>query len=232
MNLLFQEPKILLYYAQLKLTQLKHTKITRREQRNRFPSKPILVIPGMASSDVSTKYLRKYLDETGLLTYGWGLGRNNGQLSRLIPLLVKRIAKLSEESEPLTLVGWSLGGILGREIARQIPQHVKAICCLGTPIVGGPKHTIYASYYKRKGFDLVDLSDRAQRREEIPLIVPSHVIYSKNDGIVEWEACIDPYNSHTTHTEVQTPHFSMGFSLEVFDEMLRWLEHIYIYIYM
>ena len=126
----------------------------------------------------------------------------------------------------MILIGWSLGGILSREIARKIPQHVKAVCCLGSPIVGGAQHTIYAPLYKRWGFDLTELARKSEQMESVSLSVPSHVIYSKNDAIVHWEACLDPYNSHTTQKEVMAPHFSLGFSIEVYQEIARWIEEI------
>ena len=77
------------------------------------------------------------------------------------------------------------------------------------------------------GFDLDAVAKRAEEREVVPLVVPCHSIYSKKDGVVDWEASMDKYNSHTTHAEVQTPHFSMGFSIEVYQELVRWLGGIY-----
>ena len=194
--------------------------------KNIFPSKPVVVVPGMGGSDLSTRSLRVFLRSTGLTAYGWEQGRNHGNLRKMLPPLEDHISSLAEKNEPLILIGWSLGGILTREIARRIPQHVKAVCCLGTPIVGGAQHTIYASLYKRRGFDLAEIAQKFEQRERVPLSVPSHVIYSKNDGIVHWGACLDPYNSHTTEKEVTAPHFSLGFSIEVYQEIARWLEEI------
>ena len=72
----------------------------------------------------------------------------------------------------------------------------------------------------------MEIAKKSEQRESVPLSVPSHVIYSKNDGIVHWEACLDPYNSHTTQKKVTAPHFSLGFSIEVYQEIVRWLEEI------
>ena len=221
MKLFTQEPKFLWYYTQSKLSKGKL-----EPYKNIFPSKPVMVVPGMGGSDLSTRSLRTFLHSTGLTVYGWKQGRNHGNLRKMLPPLEEHISSLAQNSEPLVLIGWSLGGILSREIARRIPQHVKAVCCLGTPIVGGAQHTIYASLYKRRGFDLTEIAQKFEQRERVPLSMPSHVIYSKNDGIVHWEACLDPYNSHTTQKEVTAPHFSLGFSIEVYLEIARWLEEI------
>ena len=72
------------------------------------------------------------------------------------------------------------------------------------------------------------VAKRAESREKVPLEVPCHAIYSKNDGVVHWEASMDEYNTHTTHAEVKTPHFSMGYSVEVYREIVRWLEEIHV----
>ena len=221
MKLFTQEPKFLWYYIQSKLSKGKLG-----PYKNIFPAKPVVVVPGMGSSDLSTRSLRTFLRSTGLNTYGWEQGRNHGNLSKMLLPLEEHISSLAQKNEPVILIGWSLGGILSREIARRVPQHVKAVCCLGTPIVGGAQHTIYASWYKRKGFDLAEIAQKFEQRERVPLSMPSHVIYSKNDAIVHWEACLDPYNSHTTQKEVTVPHFSLGFSIEVYQEIARWLEEI------
>lgn len=221
MKLFTQEPKFLWYYTQSKLSKGKL-----EPYKNIFPSNPVVVVPGMGGSDVSTRSLRAFLHFTGLNAYGWEQGRNHGNLRKMLPPLEEHISVLAQKNEPVILIGWSLGGILSREIARKIPQHVKAVCCLGSPIVGGVQHTIYASLYNRRGFDLAEIAQKFEQRERVPLSVPSHVIYSKNDGIVHWEACLDPYNSHTTQKEVTAPHFSLGFSIEVYQEIARWLEEI------
>ena len=227
MKFFLQESKFPFYFSQFYL------KKGFSDFHNLYPQKPVMVVPGMWTSDAYTQSLRSALSLTGLDVQGWELGKNHGDIKRLVPLLVDRITTLStstegESIEPVTMIGWSLGGILSREVARIIPEHVKAVCCIGSPIVGGPKHTIYANYYKRMGFDLDAVAKRAERREKVPVSVPCHAIYSKNDGIVHWEASMDKYNNHTTHTEVKTPHFSMGYSVEVYQEIVRWLGEIYV----
>lgn len=219
---LLQESKLPLYYLQFHLKRKRFI-----ESRDTHPKKPIMVVPGMWTSDAYTTGLRSALELTGADVHGWGLGKNHADIKKLVPLLIEKVRALSTQSEPVTMIGWSLGGILSREVARQIPEHVRAVCCIGSPILGGPKYTIYSGYYERLGFDMEAVAQRAEKREEVPLSVPCHAIYSKNDGVVDWEASMDKYNAHTTHAEVKTPHFSMGYSVEVYQEILRWLGEIY-----
>ena len=95
---------------------------------------------------------------------------------------------------------------------------------MGSPLTGGPKNALYASIYKRMGHDLEHTAEIIHNRESVPLNVPCHILYSKRDGIVHWEACLDHHNEHTTHQEVRTPHFSMGTSTEVYCALGDWLK--------
>ena len=192
-----------------------------------FEQHPILVLPGFGASDRSTYLLRTFLQKCGLEVYDWQLGFNHGDIRKLIPPLIDRLSDISKHHNcSVVLIGWSLGGIIARELSRVSEKDVRAICCLGSPIVGGPISTIYAPLYTYMGKDLSKIAHIIEKRESMPLQVPSHVIYSKKDGIVHWEACLDTFNEHTTYTEVNTPHFSMGFSVEIYCELLRWLKTI------
>ena len=155
-----QEIKFPYYFTQF---QLKRKGFI--QYRDRYPQKPIMVVPGMWTSDAYTKPLRSSLALTGAAVHGWGLGKNTGDIKKLVPLLIEQVTRLSHHYEPVTMIGWSLGGILSREVARQIPESVRAVCCIGSPIVGGPKHTIYAPYYHRLGFDMDAVARRAEQRE-------------------------------------------------------------------
>jgi pimeloyl-ACP methyl ester carboxylesterase len=149
---------------------------------------PVLVLPGFATTDTSTIVIRGVLERLGYATYGWGLGRNHGNHTTLLPRVVERITRLAtEHDEPLLLVGWSLGGMFAREATRLAPDHVRGIVTLGTPLVGGG---------------------------EAPLPVPITAIYSKRDAVVPWQTCIDS-DIRVEHVEVDATHFELGVSPEV-----------------
>ena len=67
--------------------------------------------------------------------HGWNLGKNTGDIKKLIPLLVEQVTRLAQQEEPVTMIGVESGGILSREVARRIPEHVRAVCCIGSPLV-------------------------------------------------------------------------------------------------
>ena len=105
---------------------------------------PVMVLPGFLASDISTRPLRTYLNIKGYQANGWGLGRNLGTEivggSNLVSdALLNQVINLYESHHrKVSLVGWSLGGILAREISRVIPDCVRQVISLGSPF-NGPK---------------------------------------------------------------------------------------------
>ncbi len=177
---------------------------------------PVMVFPGYGASDASTTVLRAYLSYIGYAVNGWGLGTNMGDVRSLLPQVLERLAALTEEEgRPVRLVGWSLGGYLAREAARERPQDVECVVTLGSPVIGGPKYTTVAARYRRRGFDLDAIETAIAERKRVALKVPVTAIYSKNDGIVAWRACIDE-EAGVTHEEVGATHIGLGFSPEVY----------------
>jgi pimeloyl-ACP methyl ester carboxylesterase len=176
----------------------------------------VLVLPGFAASDVSTGVLRAVLRGLGHDARGWGLGRNRGDVRELVPRVETLVARHADETgRPVRLVGWSLGGVIAREVARDRPELVDRIVTMGSPIVGGPKYTATATTFRRRGIDLDAIEAAVAERERRAIGVPLSVIYSKRDGIVSWRACIDETNPCVEHHEVAASHTGLGFSAEV-----------------
>lgn len=177
----------------------------------------VMVLPGYGASDASTAVLRAYVGYLGYDPVGWGLGRNNGEVPDLIPRVVERIEELAHEAgRSIDLIGWSLGGYLAREAARERPQAVRHVVTLGSPVVGGPKYTAVARSYRRRGIDLDEIEAQVAARNREPLETPITAIYSRSDSVVAWQACIDHHSPRVDHIEVETTHLGLGFSPQVF----------------
>jgi len=177
----------------------------------------VLVFPGYAASDASTTLMRGVLRALGHDARGWGLGRNGGDVPKLVPPLVRLAERLASETQaPLRIVGWSLGGVLAREVARERPELVARVVTLGSPVVGGPKYTAVGRMYRQRGADLDAIESAvAERERKRPLQVPVTAIYSRRDGVVSWRACIDDLNRGVEHVEVSSTHAGLGFQPEV-----------------
>jgi pimeloyl-ACP methyl ester carboxylesterase len=177
---------------------------------------PVLVLPGFGASDVSTTLLRAYLNRLGHDARGWGLGRNDGDVRALVPRARRLVTEWSAAAgRRVRLVGWSLGGVIAREIARDAPELVAQVVTMGSPIVGGPRYTAAGRRFARRGADLDAIERDIAERERVPIRVPITAIYSKRDGIVAWQACIDATNPRVEHVEVSCTHLGLGVHAEV-----------------
>ena len=183
----------------------------------RGAGRPVLVVPGYGAGDASTAAIRSYLRLLNYRVHGWDLGINKGDVPALIPRVRAQAERLYETTgEPLRLVGWSLGGYLVREVARERPDIVDRVITLGTPVVGGPKYTAVAEFYRLQGHDLDAIELEVDRRERDPIPVPITAIYSRWDGVVAWQACIDHVSPNVEHVCVPTGHLAFGFSPRVY----------------
>ncbi len=155
--------------------------------------RPVLVIPGFSSPDSATQRGRTHLRRLGYRTHGWGLGRNHGLTDPVIDGVLARLDELHETyAEPVSVVGWSFGGLLARWLAHQRPDAIRQVVCLGSPYRPEGEHTRTTPFFERsarthglsdRAFDVVDTLRR-------PLPVPVSAIYSRTDGIVNWRACV------------------------------------------
>jgi pimeloyl-ACP methyl ester carboxylesterase len=182
---------------------------------------PVLVLPGFGASDVSTAVLRRFLRHHRHDAVGWGMGTNRGDVPDLVPKVIALAAQLADRGGgPIPILGWSLGGVLARETARERPDLVRRVITMGTPVVGGPKYTLTARAYAARGADLDEIEAIVDARNRVPISVPITALWSKNDGVVDWRACIDRHNP-VEHVQVRATHLGMGASAEVFDIVAR-----------
>jgi len=176
----------------------------------------VLVLPGYGAGDASTAVLRAYVRFLGYRPQGWGLGRNNGEVPDLLPRVAERLEALArEEGRAIGLIGWSLGGYLAREAARERPRAAHQVITLGSPVVGGPKYTAVAGAYRNRGIDLDAIEAEVAARNRQPLETPVTAVYSRSDGVVAWQACIDRHSTNVEHVEVETTHLGLGISPDV-----------------
>lgn len=177
----------------------------------------VLVFPGFGAGDSSTALLRAYLRLLGYRVRGWGLGSNGGDVPALISQVVELTARTAEqEKSPIRLLGWSLGGYLAREAAREEPAAVERVITLGSPVVGGPKYTVAAPTFARRGLDLDAIEEEVEARNAIPIRAPITAIFSRMDAVVAWQACIDRHSPDVEHIEVMSTHVGLGFDPDVY----------------
>jgi pimeloyl-ACP methyl ester carboxylesterase len=171
----------------------------------------VLVFPGLGANDMSTLALRRFLRQHRYAAYGWEQGFNLGPRDGVLERCRARIEALHKKHRgKISLIGWSLGGIYAREMAKELPDLVRCVITLGTPFTGHPKATNAWRFYQLvSGQHPHDEELLAQVRRPPP--VPTTSIYSKTDGVVAWQCSINPMrHAHTENIEVHASHIGMG----------------------
>lgn len=176
---------------------------------------PVLVLPGFTTTDASTVVLRRYLKQLGYDAHAWELGRNLGPraIGHEGEKLVARLEAVHAlTGQKVSLIGWSLGGIMARLVARRAPETVRQVITLGSPFAGSPKASnVWRLYEKMTGQKVDDDHTRGQLAESAtPPPVPSTAIYSREDGIVAWQNCREPKGPATDNIEVHGSHCGLG----------------------
>ncbi len=175
-----------------------------------------ILLPGFGAGPRSMRVMEAFLRRRGHRPRDWGLGLNTGD-ARHFRTKLRRVVEesIAAHGEPVVLVGWSLGGYIAREYAREHPEGIRKIVTLGSPVIGGPRYTATAEWYRSQGHDLAEVERAVKDRYATPLRVPVAAIYSKRDGIVAWQACIDKWSPNVRHIEVSETHVGLGFAPRV-----------------
>jgi pimeloyl-ACP methyl ester carboxylesterase len=179
----------------------------------------ILVLPGLLAEDASTATMRRYLRSLGYAVYGWKLGRNLGPTPAILSGMTARLEALHRVSgRPVSLVGWSLGGILARELSRSRPGLVRQVITLGSPFgIDDLGDSRAHAAYRRLGVLHVSPGSLPQReRLRRPIPVPTTAVYSRLDGVVPWRACINGAGHRHENVGVYSSHLGMGHNAAVF----------------
>ena len=171
---------------------------------------PVVVFPGLAASDLSTLPLRAFLVERGYRPHGWQLRFNLGPRGGVLEASLDRVREIRRASgRKVSLIGWSLGGIYAREIAKLAPDEVRCVITLGTPFTGNPRaNNAWRIFELASGRSLDDLEEIRRVRETPP--VPTTAVFSRSDGIVAWPCCVQESGPLAESIEVTASHIGMG----------------------
>jgi dienelactone hydrolase len=186
---------------------------------------PVLVLPGFLSGDMPTWPLRNFLSGIGYSTWPWGLGLNLGfstayhyDIEALIEHRLKEIY-LEGHDQKISVIGWSLGGVYARELARNYPHLIRDVITLGSPINGNPSDSSITRIYS--WITQMQLQDPAFQKkilessEPVPG-VPVTALYSLSDNIVPPQCAMEKPGALTESIEVECTHTGFGFNANVF----------------
>lgn len=179
----------------------------------------VFVIPGFGASDRSTYFLRNFLKAKGYQTSGWELGKNLGldNVQGMNSLLDSFLDFQQPLNAPVSIIGWSLGGVHGRRIAKRLPALTRQVICLGSPIHAFPDHNQGWQVYEKVNGRVMNNETVAGLTDiSLPPSIPCTSIYSKSDGVVPWQIAKEMDSEHTDNIEVCGSHIGLGVNPAVF----------------
>ena len=176
----------------------------------RGQGQPVVVYPGYLTSDISSIRLRRSLRAAGYAAYGWEIGQNRGARADLLERLERKLDRVVENhSQPATLIGWSLGGLFAREVAKRRPDLVSLVITLGSPFSGDPRANNAWRIYELLNDHTVDNPPIAGDLAERPP-VRTIAVWSPIDGIVAPAAARGLPQESDRQIELPVRHLSLA----------------------
>ena len=181
----------------------------------------VVIFPGLASDHQAIAPLKTLCQDLGYAAFDWGRGWNSGpqgNLNHWLDGLADDVEGMTRSHDaPISLVGWSLGGIYAREVAKRLPARARQVITIGTPFAGSPDHTHAKWVYRLLNGQKPPVTKALARRLAAPPGVPTTSIFSRSDGIVPWQACVQQGGrQHVENIEVKGSHCGLGWNSEVF----------------
>lgn len=179
---------------------------------------PVLVFPGFLASSRSTRPLRNFLADLGYRAHRWKLGYNMGYSYKLHYGMRDRVTELVERyGEKISLVGWSLGGVYARELAREMPDIVRQVVTMGSPFRGHPSSSnVYRIFNMFTEVPYDEMPNSFLQHMAHPPPVPTTALYTRGDGVVAWQSTVEISDRHDVENiHVGGAHMGLGFNPRV-----------------
>lgn len=214
--------------------RLKSSPVFAGESVPRGNGAAVVTIPGFMCSDLYTNCLTNWLRRIGYRAYPSGLERNNDCIEKILVQILTTIERAAAETGgKVHLIGHSLGGVLARIAAIQQPELIASVMTLASPFRGVRAHW-YVLWLAQRVRQRLQHKDAphcftgfchcpsvSALQKTLPMTVPHYAVYTKTDGIVDWQTCIhdDPlYNA-----EVMGSHIGLVFNKQVYQLIGEWL---------
>lgn len=170
----------------------------------------VLVFPGLGANDATTAPLRNFLHDVGYSAYPWKQGFNFGPRNGVMEAMRHLVQRTADRhGGKVSLLGWSLGGLYARELAKEMPELARCVITLGTPFAGHPRATNAWRFYEMVSGQSVQDPALIEQLKTLPP-VPTTSIYSRSDGVVAWQCSLNPESPLAENIEVHASHIGMG----------------------
>jgi len=228
----FQRPSILNYLSEpfraigerIKLISF----LKKYKNEKQGDDHPVIVIPGFLGGDRSIKLLTQFLRKNGYQAHTWGLGMNRGNIAD-IDELMERVEKIYEETgKKISLVGWSLGGVYARQLAKKLPNKIRQVITLCSPFDGmnTSNNAEWLFSLLSGGKKIKDIDPVFLENVPVPASVPTTAFFSKKDGVVAWETCIEKKEDDIhQNIEIKGSHLGVIYNKEVLSIIIDRLKY-------
>ncbi|HEY6395798.1 MAG TPA: alpha/beta fold hydrolase [Candidatus Binataceae bacterium] len=191
-------------------------------------SKVVMLIPGFMAGDVTLLPMANFCRWLGHTAVFGGIWSNSKCPRLTLDQLGTRLAEVSRKYHaPVVVIGQSLGGVYARQLARRFPDRVDQVISLGSPInnpraaanlaVQAVARTIASIRGRAEGCLSESCACGLSLGDGKPDHVPATVVFSRSDGIVHWQSCIDRSGSPLVeNVEVMCSHVGMGLNVDVY----------------
>ncbi len=181
---------------------------------------PVILFPGLGTNDSALKPLRARCRALGYSALCWGRGYNTGPHGDFDIWLSDLAAHLDSLQAPFTqsatLIGWSLGGLYARELAKLRPARVRQVITFGTPFNAEADHTNVGWVFRLLSGTELQFDAALSARLRTPPPVPTTSVYSRGDGIVAWQTCLHAQAApQVEDVEIEGSHTGMGWNRAV-----------------
>lgn len=181
---------------------------------------PVVIFPGLGADGKSVATLRARCRALGYEAFDWGQGFNagpKGDLDEWLHSLKESVtALLAAHTQPATLIGWSLGGIYARELAKVMAPQVRQVITMGTPFNADADHTNAGWLFRLLSGTSAAMDPAMSERLRTPPPMRTTSIYSRSDGVVAWQTCRHKKKSSLVHDiEVGGSHVGMNWNRDV-----------------
>jgi pimeloyl-ACP methyl ester carboxylesterase len=184
----------------------------------------VMLLPGFGTHPLRMRYMAQQLEKAGHTAKRWGLGFNFGPTQENFEFLTRRLVDIHERSgEKVVLVGWSLGGVFARELAKLHPDAVAKVVTMGSPFSGNPHaNNVWRIYEMITGHSVDDPPVVGNLREK-PL-VETVALWSPRDGIVHPRAACGRPGERDRAVALRCSHLGFADSHECIRAVLRELD--------
>jgi pimeloyl-ACP methyl ester carboxylesterase len=187
-------------------------------------SRVVMLLPGFGTHPVRMKHMAHKLEAAGHTVKRWGLGFNFGPSEDNFERLNARVLELNRRyGAKVWLVGWSLGGVFAREVAKRHPGAVAKVVTMGSPFSGdGHANNVWRIYHLITGHSVNDPPIGRDRSAKPP--VPTVALWSPRDGLVHARAARGRPGERDRAVAVRCSHMGFAYSDEAIVAVLRELE--------